>query len=151
MIYISLLQVGTGQASRCLVAGAWGRRLASGSGLSWLMIDDVLMLMLMMLLMMLILMLLLMMMCLCWCLLWWCFDADVGEDVLILMLMLMLAIFLDLFFFFVLGGPEWGFHWRPCGFSLSGGKQILPGITMSNRGGQGVEIFMGHGYIHGRP
>ena len=41
-------------------------------------------------------------------------------------LMLMLAIFLDLLFFSVLGGPEWGFHWRPCGFSLSGGKQILP-------------------------
>ena len=45
---------------------------------------------------------------------------------LMLVKMLMLAIFLDVFFFyFVLGGPEWGFHWRPCGFSLSGGKQTL--------------------------
>ena len=59
------------------------------------------------------------------------FYADVYEDVL----MLMLAIFLELFFFFVLGGPEWGFHWRPSGFSLSGGKQILFGIRKSNRGG----------------
>ena len=64
-------------------------------------IDDVLMLMLMVLLMILCLYI--------------CFDADVDHDV-----------FLDVFFFFfVLGGPEWGFYWRPCGFSLSGGKQIL--------------------------